>query len=146
MRHFNISKFLSFSVAAAILCGCSMSERSQQHALVGGAAGTVVGAGTGAAVGAAIANGDIATSALLGGAIGLPIGIVAGLAFQNMEEQSEINQNDSRIRANQSRIQSTQKEIEDYREKLLAESNDIEIDESKGEHKYIGPSLGNYYR
>ena len=135
-------------ITAAVLLGigCSASQETQENTLWGAGVGTVVGAGAGAAVGATIANGDIAMSALLGGAVGLPVGIVVGLAYQSVKENKQIKANASQIRGNQARIRQTQSQLDTYREKLDMDTAEITPDESEAEYRYEGPSLGNYYR
>jgi hypothetical protein len=69
---FLVAGFVSFSSV-----GCSSSYTTP--VAVGGLGGAAAGAGTGAIIGAVIANGDVAASALMGGAIGLPVGLAPKL-------------------------------------------------------------------
>ncbi len=137
---------IAASLALTFLSGCSMSKETSDTALTWGAGGTVVGAGTGAAIGAAIANGDIATSTLLGAGVGLPVGIAAGLIYHSYRDDRLIEANEKLIKSNQKELGRAQTEIEAYREELFKDSASIEVDESMREYRFEGASLGNYYR
>lgn len=146
MERSNILKQLAILVALGLLTGCSISEKTADNVLLGGGAGGVLGAGTGAAIGATIAHGDMASSALLGGAVGIPVGIVAAIVIQDMAENAEINGNAELIADNRDEIRHTQEQLDEYREKLDIETEEIIPDSSLREYRYTGPSLGNHYR
>ena len=132
---------LALSIITA--SGCSLNPK-EEAGLKGGAIGAGVGAGTGAIVGSVITNGDIAASALLGGAIGLPIGVLAGIAYANSIENSVIDDNQAIIDRNSQEIITREGEIQSYRERLLQDSKAIELDESRKEFIYNGPTIGTY--
>lgn len=135
---------VSTLVAALILSsGCGMHAAPLA---VGGAGGAALGAGTGAIIGTVIANGDIGASALLGGAIGLPVGLAVAAIYDYNSERTlkEIKIDD--IRRNQGEIMARQREIDSLREELREESPQGNPEESSRGYQFNGASLGNPYR
>lgn len=131
-----------FSTAVAT-SGCGMHAAPLATGAVGGSA---LGAGTGAIIGAVIANGDIASSALLGGAIGLPVGLAIAAAYDYNSERTIQEAKDSDIRRNQSELLARQRYIDELREELRSDSPAGNPAEERQEYQYMGPSLGNPYR
>lgn len=136
---------LALLVVAVSGCG-ETPPNSLEYGAIGGASGAAVGAGTGALIGAALANGDVAASALLGAGIGLPIGIVLGVAYAASEEQDELEARDSLIASNNEEIMEREEELRRLRLRAVDESSDIQLDESRREELYTGPSVRPYYR
>jgi hypothetical protein len=140
MKRLTLSALLSIVVLST---GCGFHAAPLAE---GAAGGTAVGAGTGAIIGAVIANGDIGASALLGGAIGLPVGLAAAALYDYNSERTlkEIKIGD--INRNQREIMARQREIDSLREELREEGPTGNPDESQKEYRYMGPSLGNPFR
>ena len=137
------------SLLSALFCTAVLSSGCSLHTTpmaVGGLGGAAVGAGTGAIIGSVIANGDIAASALLGGAIGLPVGLAAAAIYDYNSEQTlqEIKIED--IKRNQREILARQREIDSLREEVRGDSPTGNPLESRREYRYLGASLGNPYR
>jgi H+/gluconate symporter-like permease len=105
-----------------------------------------VGAGTGAIIGSVISGGDIGASALLGGAIGLPVGLAAGMIYDYYSEKTirEIKIED--IKNNQREILARQREIDALREEIKSDIPDGNPPTDRQQYRYVGPSLGNPYR
>jgi len=122
--------------------GCSGSS-SDNAALTGGVTGAAVGAGTGALIGSAMSNGNVGQSALVGGAIGIPVGIVAGLAIHEIGQADDRNELDSAIEKNTDRIVSNQHEIETIRQEVTAEQASIHVSDERAGYVYDGPTIGN---
>ena len=135
---------LSFAIVS--LTACSSASPKTKAVVASGVTGSAIGAGTGAIIGAAIANGDIAASALLGAGIGLPLGIAAGVAYADYLEGQEIQEGNGVIEANRDTIIQNQKNIDSLRLETDIESRTIDIDQSDSEYLYRGPSLPNRYR
>lgn len=112
----------------------------------GAVGGSALGAGTGAIIGAVIANGDIASSALLGGAIGLPVGLAIAAAYDYNSERTIQEAKDSDIRRNQRELMARQRYIDELREELRSDAPSGNPAEERQEYRYMGPSLGNPYR
>jgi hypothetical protein len=140
MQRFLLTALLSTGVLTS---GCGMHAAPLA---TGAAGGTALGAGTGAIIGAVIANGDIASSALLGGAIGLPVGLAIAAAYDYNSERTIQEAKDSDIRRNQSEILARQRYIDELREEIRADSPSGNPAEERQEYRYMGPSLGNPYR
>ncbi len=142
------SALFSFIFLATFLTSCAGTTGSAalDSGLIGGVAGTALGAGTGALIGEAMSNGDVEESALLGGAIGLVSGIAIGAAVHHYQEQSLIDGNDAQIQSNMEYLQSSQREIDGLRENLEADSYAIQPDESRREYLYDGATVGQYRR
>ena len=140
MQKFFATAFLS---TAVLTSGCGMHAAPLA---AGAAGGSALGAGTGAIIGAVIANGDIASSALLGGAIGLPVGLaIAAVYDYNSERTIQEAKNDD-IRRNQREILARQRYIDELREEIRSDSPAGNPLEERQEYRYMGPSLGNPYR
>lgn len=136
--------FLSLVVASSIaVSGCGLSAESLGWGALGG---TAAGAGTGAIIGAVIANGDIATSALLGGAIGLPVGIALG-AYLDYNSDSRVSERKvAQIQKNSAEIYARQRKLEDLRDRIRDDGPTGNPPESDRRYYYNGPTHGNYYR
>ena len=146
MNTSNTLKRLALAASLAF-SGCSFFEDPYvASGTVGGAAGAGIGAGTGALVASNMVNGDVAQSALLGGAIGLPIGILAGVAYQSYQEQSQLDDNSQKIRENYEYIKRRQQEIDRTREEINEESFAIQPDKEMRSYIYTGPTIGMYLR
>ena len=65
----------------------SVAPTLVKTALVGAAAGGLLGAGAGAIVGSLITNGDPVMSALLGAGIGIPVGAALSAGYQNYKHK-----------------------------------------------------------
>lgn len=140
---------MSRILLSALFCTSVLISGCGMHAAplaIGGAGGAAVGAGTGAIIGSVISGGDVASSALLGGAIGLPVGLAVAAIYDYHSEKTlrEIKIND--IRTNQKEILVRQREIEALREEIKADSPNGNPSEDEREYRYMGASLGNPYR
>lgn len=127
----------------SILSGCGAHTDTLVQ---GGGIGVLAGAGTGAIVGAVISNGDVAASALLGGAIGLPAGLIVAAVYDYHSERSVRERKLDEIKENQAQIFARQREIDTMREEIRNEGPTGLPDESLREREYTGPTIGNYYR
>lgn len=131
-------------VAVANISGCSSSYTTP--VAVGGASGAAAGAGTGAIIGAVIANGDVAASALMGGAIGLPVGLALGALYHYNSDMKVAERKGEVIRKNQEEIFARQRELDALREELKNEGYQGNPPESQRHYHYNGNTFGNYYR
>lgn len=137
---------LSLGIVAAALCSCSAAATDPYSgAVAGGVGGTAVGAGTGAIIGSVISNGDVGKSALLGAGIGLPVGILAGVAYTNTVQNNKISDNNEMIQANHERIRQQQHELDYLRNDIRDDSSSraVNPDPESIQYQYRGPSLGN---
>jgi hypothetical protein len=140
---------MSKTVLSALFCTAVLSTGCGFHATplaVGTAGGAAVGAGTGAIIGTVIANGDVAASALLGGAIGLPVGLAAAMIYDYHSSQTKEEIQIAQIQVNQRAILDRQRELEALRESLQSDLPRGNPMEERKEYIYRGPSLGNPYR
>ena len=138
---------IRFSFALLLIAGTACSTANDPYvesAAIGGVSGTLVGAGTGAAIGAMISNGDIAASALLGAGIGLPVGILAGIAYQNYTEESQLEENNRIIAQNFEYIKAREEKLLSMREEVLSDFQTIEADTGYRDYYYTGATLGGY--
>lgn len=137
-----------FVCLTSFVLGACAPDGGIHNVATGGLIGGVAGAGTGALVGAVIANGDIAASAALGGIIGIPIGIAAGIIYdQYYSEKSKEDVRAELIRTNHQRIFERERQLEALREQINSEAPRGLPDPSLREkNPFVGPSLGNYYR
>jgi hypothetical protein len=131
-------------VLSSSLSGCSVFQAAPVAA--GGVSGAAVGAGTGALVGTLIANGDVAASALLGGAIGIPVGLALGAVYHYNSEPSVRERKSVEINANQDEIYSRQRELDALREDLRNDTPQHNPPDPERHYHYNGPTYGNYYR
>ena len=152
-RVYRRAALLSGRSVMVLALGCfvvsASSGCSSFHAAplaVGTVGGAAAGAGTGAIVGTLIANGDVAASALLGGAIGIPVGLAIGAIYDYNSEPSVQERNRAEIEANQEEIFARQRELDSLREDLRDETPGENPADSNREYHYNGPTLGNYYR
>jgi hypothetical protein len=134
---------LALLVCSCMAVGCA-SDPHTQAGLVGGAGGGVIGAGTGAIIGASITNGAVLESAALGGAIGIPVGVAAGLTYIYMKEKAELDENDGIIKRNYDYIVSRQTEIDRLRAQLEDDAARIVPDQRRKERYFDGATIGNY--
>jgi hypothetical protein len=111
---------------------------------IGGIGGAAAGAGTGAIIGAAIANGDIAASALLGTAIGLPAGLAIAAIYDYSSSRSVSERRLEEIEANQRDIFDRQREIDALREQIRNDGPSGNPPEELRDYYYSGASLGTY--
>jgi len=124
-------------------CGCAaFDDPYVRDGAVGGIGAAGIGAGAGALIARNMVNGDIGKSALVGGAIGLPVGIAAGVAYRSYVEQSRLDDNRARILENQEYIIGRQREIDRLRAEIDEESFAIEPDTSLRGYIYTGPTVG----
>lgn len=127
--------------------GCALFEDPY---VASGTVGGVTGAGIGAGAGALIANnmvrGDVGESALVGSAIGLPVGVLAGVAYQAYQEESQLDDNSQKIRENYEYIKRRQQEIDRAREEINEDSFAIQPDKGMRSYIYTGPTIGVYLR
>lgn len=140
---------MSKTIFSALLCTAVLSSGCGFHAAplaTGAVGGTAVGAGTGAIIGAVIANGDIGASALLGGAIGLPVGLAAAAIYDYHSERTMKEIQIAQLKINQKAIYERQKEIDALRESLRSEAPQGNPMEEREEYIYRGPSYANPYR
>jgi len=144
VRSFVFAIFL----AAPLLNGCAylFDDPVMGTAVAGGAAGAGAGAGIGALIGNNMAHGDVGQSALVGAAIGLPVGAALALGIREAQIQAEISRNQDQIEANQESIELAQGDIDEMRADMSQESRSIRVDDSHAEYRYDGPSLGQYNR
>lgn len=133
---------LIFGVSLAV-GGCGFHAKPLAIGAVGGG---LAGAGTGAIVGAVIANGDVAASALLGGAIGIPAGLAIAAIYDYHSEVSVKERQQQLIMENQEELFARQREIDLLREKIRNEGPHGDPAEGLRDYQYNGPTYGNYYR
>ncbi len=145
MRAFSAQRFSALTLLLALSACSAAQSNPYAGAAVGGASGAAIGAGTGAIIGASIKNGAVGDSALLGGAIGLPIGILLGVAYTNSTQSSDIADNAEELKANHERLLAQEREIEYLRNEIRDDSSSrmVNPDRERIEHQYLGPSLGN---
>ncbi len=135
---------LAGGVFTTSLSGCSTFHA--EPLAIGTLGGAAAGAGTGALVGTLIANGDVAASALLGGAIGIPVGLALGALYDYHSEPSVQERREIEIRANQEEIFARQRELDALREELRNDSPGQNPPDAERHYHYNGPTYGNYYR
>jgi hypothetical protein len=140
MRRLLLSSLIAVAITGT---GCGFHA---QPLVAGSAAGGAVGAGTGAIIGAAIANGDIAASALLGGAIGIPIGLAIGAIYDMSSQKTLKEQKQEIIQANQTEIVARQRELDTLREQLRTEETGLEVTSATPAYIYDGHRYGNRER
>lgn len=117
-----------------------------RDATLGGALGTAAGAGIGAIIGSVISNGDVAMSALMGSGVGLASGIILAVTYRSLSEKNEILSNESRIAENEQELIENYRTIGSIRSDLTSDQAGVELDPSRQEYQYTGPSLGTYNR
>ena len=133
-------RLLTLLLSGLLLVGC---ETKQDSAIAGGFGGAAVGAGTGAIIGAAITNGDVAASALLGGAIGAPIGVALALMhYANSEENRKRTEMDM-IRQNQDILFEQERQLDILRRQVWEERPHFEFPVEQDEQPFGGATLGN---
>jgi hypothetical protein len=138
---------LSLCLSATLVLGSvGCSSTYTAPVATGGLAGAAAGAGTGAIIGAVISNGDIGASALLGTAIGLPVGLALGALYHYNSEYKVAERKGDIIRANQEEIFNRQRELDALREDLRNEGFQGNPPETDRHYYYNGNTLGNYYR
>jgi hypothetical protein len=139
-------KFALF-IYVVIASGCAFFEGNPAvtDAAIGGVAGAGIGAGAGALIGDAIGS-DVGTATLIGAGAGLGAGALIGVAYYNIKLNNEISDNQEQIDKNKTQMQKYQHEIETLRQDMRAETSAVEIDESRFQYIYDGPTLGQYNR
>ena len=125
---------------------CSDTIIHAKPLAVGAASGAAAGAGTGAVVGAIIANGDIAASALLGGAVGIPVGLALGALYDYHSQENVAQRKQKEIDRNQDEIFTRQRELDNLREQIRIDGASGNPTESDRYYHYNGNTYGNYYR
>ena len=143
LKHSFLSLFLAGILTAA---STGWSSSYTTPVAVGGVSGAAAGAGTGAIIGAVISNGDVAASALMGGAVGLPVGLALGALYHYNSEPKVAERKGEIIRRNQEEIFARQRELDTLREDLRNDSYQGNPPESQRQYHYNGNTLGNYYR
>jgi hypothetical protein len=138
MKRYVLSIVLATST---VLSGCGLHGDTMA---IGGIGGAAAGAGTGAIIGAAIANGDIAASALLGTAIGLPAGLAIAAIYDYSSSRSVSERRLEEIEANQRDIFDRQREIDALREQIRNDGPSGNPPEELRDYYYSGASLGTY--
>lgn len=147
MNRYKLIGIMFFIAGAIFLTGCARKTNGvARGAINGGLGGAAAGSLGGALVGAAIANGDIAASATLGGGIGLPVGMLLGAYYVAQQQEREMDANSALIQENQQVIEQRYRDLEELREKLQMDSSEIQPDPDAAQYQYQGPSLGNVYR
>lgn len=137
---------ISLVLLTAAGCGTTAPSPVFDSALIGGVAGSALGAGAGALIANNIDGGEVGESALLGGAIGLAAGAAIGAVYEQVKYERVVSANQEQIDANTAHIRTTQIEAEIERQRLLAESSHQAIDQSTRERLYDGPTIGQYRR
>lgn len=136
--------FISLVAGSAMLIsGCGVSGESLAYGGLGGAA---AGAGTGAIIGTVIANGDVATSALLGGAIGIPVGIALGAIIDYHSDARVTERRVAKIQKNQAEIYDRQRELDRLRDEIRDDGPTGNPPADLKQYEYDGNTLGNWYR
>lgn len=129
--------------ASMLLCSCAAFEDPYlRDGAIGGVGAAGIGAGAGALIASNMVNGDVGQSALVGGAIGLPVGIVAGVAYRSYVEQSQLDDYQRKIRENHEYIAGRQLEIDRLRGEIDEDSFAIEPDTALRSRIYTGPTIG----
>lgn len=147
MNKRSLSTFFSFLFLVTLLNACSTAGTNiYQDTAVGGLGGAAIGATTGAAIGSMIKHGTVGKSALLGTAIGAPVGMLAGVAYSSYSQNANIADNNQLIQQKQAEIVKAEKELESLRLEIQADSSNVQPDFDRRQHLYSGPSLGNRNR
>lgn len=134
-----------FVVTVFLLAGCTTASGRYTKggaATVGGVVGGLTGAGSGALVGAVISRGDIPASALLGAAIGIPVGAILGIYYLYTVENREVNENQDVIDYNAELIRRRQEKINRLKNQTNSSGQGIKLDPNKRQEIYTGPTLG----
>jgi predicted lipid-binding transport protein (Tim44 family) len=142
-RTSRVRSCLAFCFALLAFTGCN---RLFHSAPSGAFAGGLLGAGTGALIGAAISNGDVAASALLGTAVGIPAGIVTAIMVQKRSEASRRQRLQEEIERNQRSLKATENEIAMRHRELLKRAPKGPTSLKKADPIYTGATLANSYR
>jgi len=129
---------------ATVMTGCSSFHADTLA--TGAAGGAAAGAGTGAIIGALIANGDVAASALLGGAVGIPAGLAIAAVYDYHSEPSVQERNAALIESNQQELYARQRELERLRQEITEESMASDEWHYNTQYHYNGHTLGNHFR
>ncbi len=97
-------------------------------------------------IGSIISNGDIAKSAILGGAIGIPVAIAFNLyANRNLEAEKEAELR-AKYKSNQEEIFENERELEIMRSEIDYRTPEELPDSRYMDRSYRGVSLGNPLR
>jgi hypothetical protein len=136
------NKFLILLCLIFSTAGCGQRLNYVESGIVGGA----IGAGTGAIVGTIISNGDVGQSALLGTAIGFPVGIAfAAIQEAYITYNSESYAAKKQIIQNSNEIGQREEIIQALRERIK-DNQPGDPDPSLREDVFDGPTIGNPYR
>ncbi|HMO02048.1 MAG TPA: hypothetical protein PKD37_00955 [Oligoflexia bacterium] len=142
-------KIIAILFISTFVQGCSILDPEASPtsaALAGGLGGAVIGGGIGGVVGSIISNGDIVRSALLGAAIGAPLGVVAARETHSNQVTGLQSENLQKMKSNQMLINSQERDIEDLRALLEADRPVSQIDAQPTKNPYTGATLGNPIR
>lgn len=140
-------RFAVLSILILFISACSDSQqRIARDSTIGGVLAGGVGAVSGALIGHAIANGDVAASAMLGTAIGAPIGILLGAYYAGADEELVMWQNDRIIEENERYLARNRYQLEARRQDLIEEMGSIRLDPARRTYRFYGQTLGNPYR
>lgn len=139
-----ISILVILALSIGFSTGCSLSRTSPRDmAKAGSVYGGLAGVGTGALVGAAIPAGDVAASALLGTAVGIPAGALVAYYAVSTENDRELNRLDGIIESNEVELQQKRLELIEMRRQVHDESALIKPDRSRRDSDmYTGATLG----
>lgn len=140
MAKSTLLKFLLPTLTLFTACG------PQAAIIETGFLGGVAGAGTGAIIGSLISNGDVAASAGLGAAVGVPLAIGANLMYTSYSISKAAEERSEAIRANQQYIYEAQKEIDRRRNQIRAEAPGEPDPALEGGYLFTGATRGNAYR
>ena len=139
----NGCRSLCIAISIGFLTSCGFNSTDPVHvSAAGGVAGAAAGAGTGAIIGSMISSGDVAASALLGTAIGLPVGALAGYYWVATENEREIATLDDTIERNAQEIELNELRLMEQRRRANDASFVIYPDSTTREELYTGPTLG----
>jgi len=123
------------------MTGCAATPTLWETGLAGGA----LGAGTGAIVGNIIQDGNVAASAGLGLAIGLPAGLAIGQYYVQRLEEQKLAQEKQTIRDRQQEIFDNERNLDALRNEIRGDSV-IELDRDRRNVQFDGETLGSFYR
>jgi len=138
----NSSLLKIFLPTVTLLAACGPQAPILETGFWGGAAG----AGAGALIGSIISNGDVAASAGLGAAVGIPLAIGSNLIYTSYSMSKAIEDRSDEIKANQQYIFEAQKEIDRRRHQIRADAPAAPDPALEGGYLYTGPTRANSFR
>jgi len=140
------SFLVRFGLSVFLVLGISSCGSSSSAVVGGGVVGGALGAGTGAIIGSAIKNGAVGQSALLGTAIGVPVGVLIAAVVDYNSEENQQKRHLETLKKNQQLIFEQERLLEKWRAEVLKNSPRGLPSEHLADHLYTGPTLGNPYR